>query len=250
MPGVEVLRDAGVVPSPTALLDAAYVAQVRSPEEIFNRVFEVFLLLGTLVGVVVLAYMLYKAYKYREGSGHGFDESEAPELGEMPRGGGGGKKLFVSFGISACIVLGLILWTYGLLLDVENGVSSQTAQAEALEDPLEVQVEGYQFGWTFTYPNNHSQNSLRVPTDRAVRLSITSRDVMHNFGIRGLGLKGDAIPQQETHTWFVADENETGTYEAVCYELCGTGHSYMTAEVTVVPQDDFQDWYQNTSDAS
>jgi cytochrome c oxidase subunit 2 len=207
---------------------------------VFNRIFLVFLVLGTLVGVVVIGYMLYNAYKYRDTGAD--DDVDRPTLGELPEGGGKGKKLFTSFALSAVVVISLVAWTYGTLLYVEEGPS----QAEALE----IDVEGYQFGWRFEYPNGHVEDStadgkLRVPADRAVRLRVTSSDVFHNFGIPELKAKTDAIPGQTSETWFEAEE--TGTYRANCYELCGAGHSYMTAQVVVMEPDEYREWYQNTN---
>jgi cytochrome c oxidase subunit 2 len=207
---------------------------------VFERIFVVFLVLGTLVGVVVIAYMLYNAYKYRD-TGEA-DDVDRPTLGELPAGGGKGKKLFTSFALSAVIVISLVAWTYGTLLYVEEGPS----EAEALE----IEVEGYQFGWRFTYPNGHVEDSttggaLRVPADRGIRLHVTSADVFHNFGIPDQKVKSDAIPGQTSETWFEAEE--PGTYTANCYELCGAGHSYMTAQVIVMEPDEYREWYQNTS---
>jgi cytochrome c oxidase subunit 2 len=207
---------------------------------VFDRIFTVFLVLGTLVGVVVIGYMLYNAYRYRD-TGEA-DDVDRPVLGELPEGGGKGKKLFTSFALSAVVVISLVAWTYGTLLYVEEGPS----QAEALE----IDVEGYQFGWRFTYPNGHVEDStadgkLRVPADRAVRLRVTSADVFHNFGIPEQKVKTDAIPGQTSETWFEAEE--TGTYMANCYELCGAGHSYMTAQVVVMEPDDYREWYRNTN---
>lgn len=210
--------------------------------DVFQRIFWVFLVLGTLVGVVVVAYMLYNAYVYRDGAGSAGDVSR-PSLGELPEGGGGGGKLFLSFGLSTVIVLSLIVWTYGTLLYVEN----RPARAQA--DAMEVDVVGYQFGWEFEYPNGHTTNGqLRVPEDRLVTLNVTSRDVFHNFGVPELRVKTDAIPGQTTEAWFVADE--TGRHQAQCYELCGVGHSYMTAEVVVMEEAAFEEWYANTTNGS
>ena len=105
--------------------------------DVFQDIFWVFLVLGTLVGVVVISYMLYNAYKYRDGSERPADEEFIPpKLGELPQGGGGGKKLFVSFGLSAIIVVSLIVWTYGTLLYVEGAPAQEP-------DALEIQVEAY-----------------------------------------------------------------------------------------------------------
>jgi cytochrome c oxidase subunit 2 len=220
---VPMLLQSGLVPRGTR----AYV---------FRSIYEVFLLLGTLVAVVVIGYMLYNAYKYRAGNGHDADV-DRPVLGELPTGGGGGKKLFTSFLLSTVIVISLVSWTYGTLLFVEEG--------PAAEDAMEVRVEGYQFGWQFTYPNGHTTDGvLRVPENQSVRLVVTSDDVFHNFGIPELRVKTDAIPGQETETWFRA--NETGTYTAQCYELCGAGHSFMTADVVVMDPEEYESWYAST----
>ena len=225
----------------------AGVGGIRAPAEVFQRIFLVFLGLGTLVGTVVISYTLYNAYKYRyREDADPRPDADRPELGEVPEGGGKGKKLFLSFGLSAIIVLSLVAWTYGALVMVEDG---GVAQAEGDVDSIDVRVEGYQFGWEFIYPNGHVEDSqaggkLYVPADTVVNLTVTSQDVHHNFGIPDLRIKSDAIPGQTTDAWFVAEE--TGTHTANCYELCGQGHSYMGAEVVVMEEAQFQDWYANT----
>ncbi|MDL5361076.1 cytochrome c oxidase subunit II [Halalkalicoccus sp. NIPERK01] len=204
--------------------------------QLFEEIFLVFLVLGTVVGVVVVTYTLYNAYRYRD-RGEAVAEADRPTLGELPSSEGGGRKLFLSFAISAVIVLGLIGWTYGALLYVEAGPTG------AGED-LEVTVVGFQFGWEFEYPNGHTTNGeLRVPADRVVTLTVTSNDVWHSFGIPDLKVKADAIPGQTTETWFVAEE--TGQYQAWCYELCGVGHSQMQADVIVMEPDEFEQWYED-----
>ena len=226
----------------------AGVGGIRAPAEVFQRIFLVFLGLGTLVGTVVISYTLYNAYKYRyREDADPAPDADRPELGEVPEGGGKGKKLFLSFGLSAIVVLSLVAWTYGALVMVEDG---GVAQAEGDVDSIDVRVEGYQFGWEFIYPNGHVEDSqaggkLYVPADTVVNLTVTSQDVHHNFGVPDLRVKSDAIPGQTTDAWFVAEE--TGTHTANCYELCGQGHSYMDAEVVVMEEAQFQDWYANTT---
>ncbi|WP_336360497.1 cytochrome c oxidase subunit II [Haladaptatus sp. ZSTT2] len=207
---------------------------------VFERIFVVFLILGTLVGVVVITYMLYNAYKYRDQPSRAkSDAKDRPRLGELPTGGGGGRKLFVSFFLSSIIVLSLITWTYGTLLFVEAGDVPQ-------EDELEIKVTGFQFGWKFEYPNGHTTSGeLRIPEDQRIRLVATSEDVFHSFGVPGLRVKMDAIPGQETTQWVIGDE--PGSYQALCYELCGVGHSYMAADIIVMERGAFDDWYENTT---
>lgn len=217
----------------------------QTPQELFQQIFLVFTGLGTLVGIVVTSYMLWKAYKYRYGTGRGAaadDDKKVvrPQLGEIPGGSGGGRKLFLSFGISAVIVLSLIVWTYSALLYVETTPEEQ-------EPDLTVEVVGEQFAWQFHYPNGYtSYNELVLPEGAMVELEVSTADVFHNFGIPAFRAKADAMPGHTTDTWFVADEQ--GTYQAHCYELCGSGHSGMDAEVRVVSQEEYEQWLAENSD--
>ncbi|WP_227356956.1 cytochrome c oxidase subunit II [Haladaptatus salinisoli] len=208
--------------------------------EVFQQIFGVFLLLGVLVGAVVIGYACYAAYKYRDGNGS--HEFAPPALGELPSESEGGRKLIYSFSLSAIIVVSLVLWTYGTLLYVEDDSTATR------ENALEVKVVGSQFSWTFVYPNGHESDTLRVPRDRPVKLTVTSSDVFHTFGVPELRVKTDAIPGQRTDTWFVGDE--TGTHEARCFELCGAAHSYMTAEVVVMEPDEYRAWYATTNNST
>lgn len=205
---------------------------------VFERIFRVFLFLGTLVGVVVVGYLLFNAYRYR--AGRAGDVSDLRTVGELPTGSGGGGKLFLSFGVSAVIVVSLVGWTYVTLIYVEQ--DAPTAQADAVE----IEVVGYRFGWEFVYPNGHTTTgTLRVPEGRTVKLVATSRDVFHTFGIPSHNVKTDAIPGRQTETWFAPDES--GRYTARCYELCGAGHSTMQATVVVMEPSDYDAWYENTT---
>lgn len=215
----------------------------RAQAEVFDEIFFVFLALGTLIGVIVVAYTLWNAYKYREDGSEPGEEFEPPVLGELPTGQGGpkAKKLFLSFGLSAIVVISLVVYAYGLLLYVEEGPSTD------VESEMEVEVVGFQFGWEFNYENGVSTvDELRVPQDTVVTLQVTSDDVWHNFGVTELRIKADSIPGQTAETWFAADPElepgEEATYLAECFELCGSGHSYMDAEVIVMHEDDYEDW--------
>jgi len=251
---------------PTSLARAGTLASLsRTQVDVFSQLYLAFLGLGTIVGIVVISYLLYNAYKYRtdapDADGRYDVEEETddgvvrPQLGEMPSSAKGGKKLFLSFGISAVIVLGLIIYSYSLLLYVED--------TGDVDPDMEVDVEGFQFAWAYEYDNGfETTGQLVVPNEAVVGLEVTSRDVMHNYGIRGLRAKSDAIPGQTTETWFQAEES--GEYQAICFELCGNGHSSMREEVLVVPTEvweqgqeeydfsdpeEFEQWYDETIEA-
>ena len=216
----------------------------RAQAEVFGEIFTVFLVIGTLVGVVVVGYTLYHAYRGRDTGATADDGFDAPVLGELPTGQSGAKsrKLFVSFGLSAVIVISLVAYSYFLLLYVEEGPTHDVDGDSA--EQLKVQVVGIQFSWQFVYPNGvETYDELRVPQGEVIRLTVTSNDVWHNFGIPELRVKADSIPGQEQETWFIADE--TGNYTANCYELCGQGHSEMVGEVIVMENEAFYEWYES-----
>jgi cytochrome c oxidase subunit 2 len=207
--------------------------------EIFGQLFSAFLIVGTLVGLVVISYTLQKVYKNRSEDGE--TKADTPEMGELPplEGGGKGKKLFLSFGASAVIVITLVGWTYFAgFIPMEQGPSEQQ-----VEDQLDVTVIGFQFGWRYEYENGkETLGSLRVPNDTVINMKVTSEDVMHNYGIPHFDRRTDAIPGQTTTMWIYPQE--TGTYTARCYELCGTGHSQMSDRIEVMPKNEFQEWYE------
>ncbi|OVE85187.1 cytochrome c oxidase subunit II [Natronolimnobius baerhuensis] len=207
--------------------------EVRTRIDVFEDIFLVFLALGALVGIVVVSYTLYNAYKYRD-TDERPDDEDLPTVGELPTGGKGGKKLFLSFGLSAIIVISLVVWTYGMLLYVEDGPDMDP------EDAIEIEVEGQAFSWNYEYENGLEPGHLVVPADTPVWLEVTSIDVWHSYGITDLRVKADAIPGEYDETWFMADE--PGDYRAECFELCGFGHSGMDDDVEVMSQDSYEEW--------
>ncbi|GAB3034924.1 hypothetical protein GCM10025298_24990 [Natronobiforma cellulositropha] len=222
--------------------------QTDTRVDVFEEIFIVFLALGTLVGVIVVAYTLYNAYKYRD---VGADEDEdLPTLGELPTGGKGGRKLFVSFILSAIIVVSLVVWTYGMLLYVEDGPGDNPG-----DDAVEIDVEGQAFAWIFEYENGvESTNTMYVPADTPVWVNVTSTDVWHAFGIPEERVKADSIPGEYDLTWFIADlpdgEEEIVYEDGIeCFELCGAGHSNMKGDLVVMEPDAFDEWLEEEAAA-
>ena len=82
--------------------------------------------------------------------------------------------------------------------------------------------------------------TLRVPVARDVVLMLKSRDVVHDFFVRELRVKQDAVPGMDIPYRFHA--GKTGAFEIACAELCGLGHSQMRAVMLVVPAADYDQW--------
>jgi cytochrome c oxidase subunit 2 len=83
-------------------------------------------------------------------------------------------------------------------------------------------------------------STIRVPADTPILLTLRSRDVIHNFFVRELRIKQDAVPGMEIPLPFIADK--PGTYEIACSELCGLGHHQMRSTLVVMTREDFDQW--------
>jgi cytochrome c oxidase subunit 2 len=84
-------------------------------------------------------------------------------------------------------------------------------------------------------------NQLNLPVDRPVLVHLTSKDVIHSFGLYEMRVKQDAIPGLSIPVWFIP--NRIGDYEIACSQLCGLGHFRMRGFVTIQSQADFQKWF-------
>jgi cytochrome c oxidase subunit 2 len=76
--------------------------------------------------------------------------------------------------------------------------------------------------------------------NQAVKLTMTSEDVIHAFSIPAFRTKKDVVPGRYTTLWFEA--TKTGEFHLFCAEYCGTQHSTMIGKVIVMEPDAYQDW--------
>jgi cytochrome c oxidase subunit 2 len=126
------------------------------------------------------------------------------------------------------------------------------------EDALEFRVVGKQFEWNITYPgadrdieteddNFTVLNQFHFPVNEDITILLESEDVIHSFFIPELRVKQDAVPGMTIPVWF--DATQTGNFEIACAELCGLGHYYMQASVTVHSAADFDAWLAGQASA-
>jgi cytochrome c oxidase subunit II len=117
-------------------------------------------------------------------------------------------------------------------------------EIEAKEkDSMRVDVFAQQFAWSFGYPgkdNVWNEGELHVPVDRQVEFKLHGLDVIHSFWVPEWRIKKDAVPGITTTA--TVTPNKVGTYQLICTELCGFGHSTMRATVVVEPPSDFRKW--------
>lgn len=117
------------------------------------------------------------------------------------------------------------------------------------KEAMDIYVTGKQWMWKMQHLNGHREiNELHVPVGKAVRLTMTSEDVLHSFYIPAFRVKADVIPGSYSKMWFEA--TKPGKYHLFCAEYCGTKHSGMIGSVIVMEQKDYEDWLGNSKDAS
>ena len=137
-----------------------------------------------------------------------------------------------------------------VIIDVSGGEVWAKIKRQTPETDIVVRAAGKQFNWEFTYPGPDGKfgteddlqldNDLHVPVGKAVRVILTSKDVVHSFFLPHFRLKQDAMPGREIPVWFQA--TKTGEFEIPCAELCGFGHSGMKGIVYVHTPDEYQRW--------
>jgi len=84
-------------------------------------------------------------------------------------------------------------------------------------------------------------NQLNLPVDRPVLLHLSSKDVIHSFGLIEMRVKQDIIPGMQMPVWFIP--NRIGPYEISCSQLCGLGHFRMRGFVTIQSVADYDKWF-------
>jgi cytochrome c oxidase subunit 2 len=149
--------------------------------------------------------------------------------------------------VTAVMVLGLATYgTVGLYNGSEGAGGGQgpspLATPPASAHPLEIQVIGQQWLWTFRYPSYGGVETaqLVLPANRWVVFHVTSLDVDHSFWAYELGIKADAIPGADNVAYLNA--KQVGSFQVRCAELCGLWHGHMNSYGRVVSQSGFASW--------
>jgi cytochrome c oxidase subunit 2 len=86
-------------------------------------------------------------------------------------------------------------------------------------------------------------NQLNLPVDKPVLVHLSSKDVIHSFGLYEMRVKQDAIPGMSIPVWFVP--TRVGEYDITCSQLCGLGHFRMRGFVNVQSDADYKKWMED-----
>jgi cytochrome c oxidase subunit 2 len=200
-------------------------------------------------------YFVYVIFRFRQRKGH-----KANHIGTTSH---------VSNKIEIAIVVFEIILLFGF------SIPFWAKQVNALPergDIVELKVVAEQFAWNAHYPGPDKKfgktdwkffdkqsnplgidpqdpngkddfatiNQIHMPIGKPAVIHLTSKDVMHSFGVPNMRAKQDVIPGMSIPIWFTPIK--TGQFEVVCSQLCGLGHYKMRGVITVESEEQYQAW--------
>jgi cytochrome c oxidase subunit 2 len=185
-----------------------------------------FLLAITVIGLVLVGVLVFGfSIRYRK--------SRSPVATQVE-----GSTLLEATWTIIPLALFMVTWIWGALLYFR--IYNPPTNA------MNIYVVGKQWMWKAEHEGGqHEINALHVPTGRAVQLTLISQDVFHSFSIPDFRIKREVIPGRYSTVWFQA--TTPGTYHIFCTQYCGTNHSAMIGEVTVLSPEDYQKWTQEST---
>jgi len=188
--------------------------------------------------------------------------------GANPRASYTGAKGKISKGLEiGIVVVEMVLLVFYAIPAWARRVSAFPAENEAVV----VRVIAEQFAWNVHYPGPDGKfgrtdisrisvdnpigldrsdpaakddittiNQLNLPVDRPILVHLSTKDVIHSFGLFEMRVKQDVIPGMSIPVWFIP--NRVGAYEIACSQLCGLGHFRMRGFVTIQSAADYDKW--------
>src|SRR4051794_7535294 len=147
--------------------------------------------------------------------------------------------------IPATIIVGLVVYAYVVLRDIEKTPALAAGQKERV-----VKVFGEQFAWTFEYNEGgrrFKSAQLYLPASESVKFQVQSKDVIHDFWVPDFRMKIDAVPGITTSYRVTPKASAIGPHQIVCAELCGLGHAFMRQTAHVMTKPQFAAWVRKTS---
>lgn len=179
-----------------------------------------------------------------------------------PRGATG--RFAVGVEVGVVVAEGILLVVFALPVWY-----ARTAAPPADAHAVVIRVVAEQFAWNVHYPGADGQfgqtstalvsaenpigldrrspdgkddivelNLMHLPVDRPVILQLSSKDVVHSFGVPAMRVKQDVIPGLLSPVWFTP--TRIGRYDIVCSQLCGLGHYRMHGLIIVESEADYE----------
>lgn len=202
------------------LLPAQASAEATIIDQLFSRHFWVISFLFSLIMVfLVYSLFVFRAKKDDEEDGAFFKTSTKLEI------------VWTLIPLATVIVFAYM------------GAISLSQVRQVNPQAMNVNVTAGQWYWSFEYPDyGITSDSLYLPVDRQVNLSLTSMDVIHSFWVPEFRVKQDVLPGENLVKELRFTPTELGEFTVRCAELCGGAHAYMNSPVVVTSDQGFQDW--------
>jgi cytochrome c oxidase subunit II len=189
-----------------------------------DAIFYLLTALTVFFTVLVMSLVILFAVRYRHGNK--VDRSR-PVFEHLP--------LEITWSVIP-MILGLIVFYFGANLFIKQRTVPKNA--------MEINIIGKQWMWHVQHPNGvRENNTLHVPVNKDVRLTMISQDVIHAMYIPAFRMQFHVVPGRYTDSWFRA--TKPGVYQLFCGMYCGTQHSEMGGYVYVMPQKEYAEWLAN-----
>ena len=208
-------------PAPTLWMPRTAAKQAENVDGIFYFIYWV----SVIAFILVVGVMAYFVWRYRR---RGKEDRTSPIEGNT--------RLEIAWSVVPSIFL-VVMFLWGFRDWMSLNVPP--------DDAMDIRVTGQKWNWSFDYPRQGCTgvSEMTVPVDTPVKLTMSSRDVIHSFYVPAFRIKRDVLPNRYSVIWFEA--THTGTYDVLCTEYCGTQHSKMLSKVTVLGAADYAKWVED-----
>jgi cytochrome c oxidase subunit 2 len=225
---------------------------------------DVLLVVGTVVTVLVLAGLAYALFRRRPPGAVPEADRPADTRGETLNDESGGRgleetgrprseRIGVRWMVGGGIVLPVVVLGPVLVLTMQTlgAVALPSRTVAGVDEPPEpdelvIEVIGRQYWWEVRYRDARPQrefetaNELRIPVGRRVVVRLASKDVIHSFWVPGLQGKMDLVPGRTNAMAITAAR--AGVWRGQCAEFCGVQHAKMAFTVVAEPPERWEAW--------
>jgi cytochrome c oxidase subunit II len=210
---------------PFAQSGGFWLPESAESNPVTDRVFNLILIICSLLFLLVVGLMTYFVARYRRRPGVAAVKTASHNT-----------LLEVTWTVIPVMIVGVIFY---------EGFVAYMKMQTAPPGCYDLRVKARQWAWQFIYPNGYVDGDLHVPAGQPVRLTMTSDDVIHGLWIPALRLKQDVVPGRYSSVWFQADK--PGMYDILCTQYCGDEHSNMLATLEVHSPADYEAWLKNAA---
>ncbi len=188
--------------------------------------------IAVIVFVLVEGLLIWITIRYRR----------RPTDTELPKQTHGSNPLEILWTIVPAITVTLLFIAALITLNEQEAKASSTSPSVVIE------VTGFQWQWTFKYPDQGLSFTgtgrdgpvMALPVDEQIRIRLMATDVIHSFYVPQFLYKKDVVPGRVNE--FDVVVNDVGTYTGQCAEFCGLSHADMKFSVEAMTRADFDAW--------